>query len=159
MEKKKFDLNVLYELLTQMHIYRTFLRRADLSWTCLCAVFWWLLVTDNTASLGRCVTNHLSCKKRYKDIGEVGNHRYSHYLGIEFYLFISHEGMNDRGSMCKFLMCEALFKIYTWILCLSSYWLLLWYYNNNAVFRCVKKENNLWNENIITWLSLIRMQV
>ena len=23
-------------------------------------------------------------------------------LGIEFYLFVSHGGMNDRGSMCKF---------------------------------------------------------
>ena len=24
------------------------------------------------------------------------------YLGIEFYLFVSHGGMNDRGSTCKF---------------------------------------------------------
>ena len=23
-------------------------------------------------------------------------------LGIEFYLFVSHDGMNDRGSTCKF---------------------------------------------------------
>ena len=27
------------------------------------------------------------------------------YLGIEFYLFVSHGGMNDRGSTCKF--CNA----------------------------------------------------
>ena len=24
------------------------------------------------------------------------------HLGIEFYLFVSHGGMNDRGSTCKF---------------------------------------------------------
>ena len=32
-------------------------------------------------------------------------------LGIEFYLFVSHGGMNDRGSTCKFRNA--------WILCLS----------------------------------------
>ena len=41
------------------------------------------------------------------------------YLGIEFYFFISHGGLNDRGSMCNFVMREALFEIDNWILCLS----------------------------------------
>ena len=40
-------------------------------------------------------------------------------LGIEFYLFVSHGGTSDRGSTCKFVMHEAIFEIYTWILCLS----------------------------------------
>ena len=32
-------------------------------------------------------------------------------LGIEFYLFVSHGGMNDRGSMCKF--CTKRFSKFT----------------------------------------------
>ena len=39
-------------------------------------------------------------------------------LGIEFYVFISHGGMNDRGPTCKFRNAR-IFEIYTWILCLS----------------------------------------
>ena len=31
------------------------------------------------------------------------------YLGIEFYLFVSHGGMNDRGSMCKFRNARSTF--------------------------------------------------
>ena len=30
------------------------------------------------------------------------------YLGIEFYLFVSHGGMNDRGSTCKFRNARSL---------------------------------------------------
>ena len=37
------------------------------------------------------------------------------YLGIEFYLFVSHGGMNDRGSTCKFRNARSAFRI----LCLS----------------------------------------
>ena len=29
------------------------------------------------------------------------------YLGIEFYLFVSHGGMNDRGSTCKFRNAQS----------------------------------------------------
>ena len=32
------------------------------------------------------------------------------YLGIEFYLFVSHGGMNDRGSTCKFLNARSVFR-------------------------------------------------
>ena len=31
-------------------------------------------------------------------------------LGIEFYLFVSHGGMNDRGSMCKFRNARSAFR-------------------------------------------------
>ena len=31
-------------------------------------------------------------------------------LGIEFYLFVSHGGMNDRGSMCKFRNAQSAFR-------------------------------------------------
>ena len=34
-------------------------------------------------------------------------------------MFASHGGMHDRGSACNFVMREALFEIYTRILCLS----------------------------------------
>ena len=45
------------------------------------------------------------------------------YLGIEFYLFVSHGGMNYRGSTCKFRNARSAFRnlhvdplsfIYTW---------------------------------------------
>ena len=32
------------------------------------------------------------------------------YLGIEFYLFVSHGGMNDRGSTCKFRNARSAFR-------------------------------------------------
>ena len=32
------------------------------------------------------------------------------YLRIEFYLFASHEGMNDRGSRCKFCNARSAFR-------------------------------------------------
>ena len=32
-------------------------------------------------------------------------------LGIEFYLFVSHSGMKDRGSTCKFVMREAKLRL------------------------------------------------
>ena len=32
------------------------------------------------------------------------------YLGIEFYLFVSHGGMNDRGSKCKFRNARSAFR-------------------------------------------------
>ena len=32
------------------------------------------------------------------------------YLGIEFFLFVSHGGMNDRGSMCKFRNARSTFR-------------------------------------------------
>ena len=32
------------------------------------------------------------------------------YLGIEFYLFVSHGGMNDRGSTCKFRNARSPFR-------------------------------------------------
>ena len=32
-------------------------------------------------------------------------------LGIEFYLFVSHSGMKDRGSMCKFGNARYFIKI------------------------------------------------
>ena len=50
------------------------------------------------------------------DIGEV---MICHHLGIEFYLFVSHGGMNYRGSTCKFRNARSAFRNYTWILCLS----------------------------------------
>ena len=31
-------------------------------------------------------------------------------LGIEFYLFVSHGGMNDRGSTCKFRNARSAFR-------------------------------------------------
>ena len=52
-------------------------------------------------------------------------------LGMEFYLFVPHGGMNDRGSTCKFRNARSAFRnlhvdplsfipfeIYTWIPCL-----------------------------------------
>ena len=33
-----------------------------------------------------------------------------HYLGVEFYLFVSHGGMNDRGSTCKFRNARRAFR-------------------------------------------------
>ena len=33
-----------------------------------------------------------------------------YYLGIEFYLFVSHGGMNDRGSTCKFRNARSAFR-------------------------------------------------
>ena len=33
-----------------------------------------------------------------------------HYLGIEFYLFVSHGGMNDRGFTCKFRNARSTFR-------------------------------------------------
>ena len=42
------------------------------------------------------------------------------YLGIEFYLFVSHGGIRmTEGTRVNFVVREALFEIYTWILCLS----------------------------------------
>ena len=41
-------------------------------------------------------------------------------LGIEFYLFVSHGGMKRQRVhvySVNFVMREALFEIYTWILC------------------------------------------
>ena len=32
------------------------------------------------------------------------------YLGIEFYLFVSHGGMNYRGSTCKFRNARSAFR-------------------------------------------------
>ena len=32
------------------------------------------------------------------------------YLGIEFYLFVSHGDMNGRGSMCKFRNARSAFR-------------------------------------------------
>ena len=32
------------------------------------------------------------------------------YLGIEFYLFVSHSGMKDRGSTCKFRNARSAFR-------------------------------------------------
>ena len=32
------------------------------------------------------------------------------YLGIEFNLFVSHGGMNDRGSTCKFRNARSAFR-------------------------------------------------
>ena len=32
------------------------------------------------------------------------------HLGIEFYLFFSNGGMNDRGSMCKFRNAQSAFR-------------------------------------------------
>ena len=32
------------------------------------------------------------------------------YLGIEFYLFVSHGGMNDRGPTCKFRNARSAFR-------------------------------------------------
>ena len=32
------------------------------------------------------------------------------YLRIEFYLFVSHGGMNDRGSTCKFRNARSAFR-------------------------------------------------
>ena len=32
------------------------------------------------------------------------------YLGIEFYLFVSHGGMNDRVSTCKFRNVRSAFR-------------------------------------------------
>ena len=32
------------------------------------------------------------------------------YLGIECYLFVSHGGMNDRGSTCKFRNARSTFR-------------------------------------------------
>ena len=32
------------------------------------------------------------------------------HLGIEFYLFVSHGGMNDRGSTCKFCNARSAFR-------------------------------------------------
>ena len=52
------------------------------------------------------------------------------FLGIEFYIFVSHSGMKDRGSTPKycnaqhvnFVMHKVLFEIYTWILCISYHY-------------------------------------
>ena len=41
------------------------------------------------------------------------------YIGIEFYLFVSHRGMNDRGSTCKFRNAWSAFRNLQWILCPS----------------------------------------
>ena len=41
------------------------------------------------------------------------------YIGIEFYLFVSHRGMNDRGSTCKFRNARSAFRNLQWILCPS----------------------------------------
>ena len=32
------------------------------------------------------------------------------HLGMEFYLFVSHGGMNDRGSTCKFRNARSAFR-------------------------------------------------
>ena len=32
------------------------------------------------------------------------------HLGIEFYLLVSHGGMNDRGSTCKFRNARSAFR-------------------------------------------------
>ena len=34
-------------------------------------------------------------------------------LGIEFYLFVSHGGMNDRGYTCKFRISQSAFSKFT----------------------------------------------
>ena len=36
--------------------------------------------------------------------------RISIHLGVEFYLFDSHGGMNDRGSTCKFRNARSAFR-------------------------------------------------
>ena len=41
------------------------------------------------------------------------------YYGIEFYLFVLMEVWMTEGPRVNFVMREALFEIYTWILCLS----------------------------------------
>ena len=39
----------------------------------------------------------------------VGKNKYIH-LGIEFYLFVSNSGMNDRESTCKFRNGRSAFR-------------------------------------------------
>ena len=44
------------------------------------------------------------------------------HLGIEFYLFVSHGGMNDRGSTCKFRNAR-IYSLYLYFIKIVSFWL------------------------------------
>ena len=52
------------------------------------------------------------------------------YLGIEFYWFVSHGGMNDRGSTCKFRNARSAF----WNLHVDSLSFITPWETNNLIF-------------------------
>ena len=50
------------------------------------------------------------------------NRKSQFQLGIEFYLFVSHGGMNDRGSTCKFRNAQIQ-SLYLYSIKIVPFWL------------------------------------
>ena len=50
------------------------------------------------------------CRHKFYHFTVANNTLLPLHLGIEFYLFVSHGGMNDKGSTCKFRIARSAFS-------------------------------------------------
>ena len=61
------------------------------------------------------------------------------HLGIEFYLFVSHGVMNERGSMCKFRNAQTsrIQSLYLYFIKIVPFWIrnIRFLIHNSVVFR------------------------